>query len=283
MTQFIKFLIYFCKVKNLELKSFFKHLFDLYIILNVHVALAISALYLIINQEHSFIYLIFLGSATILSYNFIRLISFSSNRMFIKKYYFLYKRPVIIFLSLIILTVSISFFMLNLSTKLSIIPLMMMTLLYNFDYKNLPKFRDNGIIKILIVGFVWTGLTVLVPNFEDLNINIILKSLLIFLYVVMLTIGFDKRDILVDKSHLKTLPQLFPNKMFVIYLIFFGLITGLNFLIYQQPANWLNELIIFFSTLMSYRSNTEKSFYYTAFWLEAMPMFWLILMLTINR
>ena len=179
---------------------------------------------------------------------------------------------------------SLYFFLkINLETQLALIPLFLITFLYNFDYKNLPRFRDNGIIKILIVGFVWSGLTVLIPNFESLNKLLLLKTLLVFLYVVMLTLGFDKRDIVIDDHNLKTIPQLFPNRMFIIYLGFFIILTGLNFSTFIEPIGILNETVIFISTWMSYQSNTEKSFYYTAFWLEAMPILWFLSLLLTKK
>ncbi len=269
---------YFCMVKIKHLKDFFKHIFDLYIILNIHVALAVTALYLVFNLQRDMVYMIFLFTSTIVSYNLIRLISFGSNRFFIKKYYARYKRVIIWFLVTTGLSMLISFFKLDLTTQIALIPLFIITFMYNFDYKNLPKFRDNGILKILIVGFVWAGLVILIPQFQSIDQTIILRILLVFFYIVMLTTGFDKRDILIDRSNLKTLPQLFPNRMFLVYLIFFIILSVLNFLLYQTTNTfWINESIIFLSSLMSYRSNTEKSFYYTAFWLEAMPFFWFLL------
>ena len=259
------------------MKEFLKHIFDLYLILNIHVALAVTALYMVFNRDADITYVIFLFSSTIVSYNFIRLLSFGGNRFFIKRYYTKYKKPIMSFLGLILLISILAFLKLNLIIQLAMIPLFIITFLYNFDYKNLPKFRDNGIIKILIVGFVWAGLVVLIPHFKNINIHVLLQTLLVFFYVIMLTLGFDKRDILVDQTELKTLPQLFPNRMIIIYLVFFLILSGLNFIIYDNPINWLNELVIFLSTFMSFRSNTEKSFYYTAFWLEAMPIFWLFL------
>ena len=240
-------------------------------------ALAVTSLYLVFNSQYDFNYLIFLFTSSVISYNFIRLISFRSNRFFIKKYYAQYKRKIFWFLAIMGLFALTSYLRLDLTTQIALIPLFIITFMYNFDYKNLPKFRDNGILKIMIVGFVWAGLVVLVPSFQKLNKRIALQTLLVFFYIVLLTTGFDKRDILIDRSDLKTLPQLFPNHMFFIYLIFFMILSILNFLLYQTNTFWINESIIFLSTLMSYRSNTEKSFYYTAFWLEAMPVFWLLL------
>ena len=235
------------------------------------------ALYLIFNTQLDNNYVVFLLTSTIISYNFIRLISFSSNRFFIRKYYVRYQKIILIFLGITGIIMLVSFFRLNLTTQITLIPLIIITLLYNFDYKNLPKFRDNGILKIMIVGFVWSGLVVLVPEFQKLNQNLVLRTLLVFFYIVMLTTGFDKRDILIDHSELKTLPQLFPNGMFLIYLLFFTILTGLNYKLYQASGFWTNESIILLSVLMSYRSNTEKSFFYTAFWLEAMPIIWLFI------
>ncbi len=258
------------------MKDFFKHIFNLYIILNIHVALAVTALYLVFNPQPDINYMIFLFTSTIISYNFIRFISFAGNRFFIRKYYARYKKLIVLFLGITGLVMLVSFLKLDLTTQFALLPLFIITFLYNFDYKNLPKFRDNGILKIMIVGFVWAGLTVLVPEFKELNNRIVFQTLLVFFYIIMLTTGFDKRDILIDHSNLKTLPQLFPNRMFLIYLIFFIILTGLNFMLYQTKDFWVNESVILLSVLMSYRSNTEKSFYYTSFWLEAMPLVWLL-------
>jgi len=265
------------------LKRIFKQIINLYLILNIHVALAVTALYLVFNSHWNASYVSFIFFSTIISYNFIRILSFGSNRFFIKKYYAHYKKSIFKFLVISAIFSLYFFLKINLETQLALIPLFLITFLYNFDYKNLPRFRDNGIIKILIVGFVWSGLTVLIPNFESINKLLLLKTLLVFLYVVMLTLGFDKRDIVIDDRNLKTIPQLFPDRMFVIYLTFFIILSGLNFMIYDNALNWINELIIFLSSLMSYRSNTEKSFYYTAFWLEAMPIFWFLSLLLTKK
>ncbi len=264
------------------MKELLKHIFDLYLILNIHVAVAVIALYMVFNRDADITYIIFLFSSTIVSYNLIRLLSFGSNRFFIKKYYAKYKQVILLFLGLTIPVSLLAFLKLHLVIQLAIIPLFIITFLYNFDYKNLPKFRDNGIIKILIVGFVWAGLVVLIPHFNNIDTVILLKTLLVFLYIVMLTLGFDKRDILIDQIDLKTLPQLFPHSMFVIYLIFFLILSGLNFIIYKNPNNWINELIIMISIVISCHSNSEKSFYYTAFWLESMPILWLLFSLINN-
>lgn len=265
------------------MKRIFKQIINLYLILNIHVALAVTALYLVFNPHWNASYLFFIFFSTIISYNFIRILSFGSNRFFIKKYYAHYKKSIFIFLAISVISSLYFFLKINLEKQLALIPLFLITFLYNFDYKNLPRFRDNGIIKILIVGFVWAGLTVLIPNFEFLNTLLLLKTLLVFLYVVMLTLGFDKRDIVIDDHNLKTIPQLFPNRMFLIYLGFFIILTGLNFSIFKQPVNLFNEIVIFISTWMSYRSNSEKSFYYTAFWLEAMPILWFLSLLLTKK
>ncbi len=166
---------------------------------------------------------------------------------------------------------------------------MIMTIAYNLDAKWLPinKLRSNGIVKIMVVAVVWTGLVILAPHYSqlhltELSLQILLKSAFVFTYVMMLTTSFDQRDLLIDSQQLNTLPQLFKRKLIYFYIAF-GII--LNFILFASSTEgWLLILSVFIvnlSTFLCFKSTEYKSFYYTAFWIEGLPILWYILSIVI--
>jgi L-asparagine transporter-like permease len=137
--------------------------------------------------------------------------------------------------------------------------------------------RNNGILKIVSVAAVWSGLIVLIPQMvyqNNLKYEWILKSLFVFIYILMLTMSFDQRDLLIDKQSLKTLPQRFSAGLKYIYLIFLLILLILSFYIFKDKELIISILTIILSVILCSYSHEKKSFYYTAFWIEAIPVFW---------
>ncbi len=260
------------------MKKRIKNIFKAYILLNIHVALAVVSLYAIFNQSINTNYLLFLFFSTILSYNLIRLMSFGGNRFFVRIFFARFKKIIVVFLGIVTLCMFYFYFHLDLMRQVSLIPLFLITFLYNFELILFPKLRQFGLIKILLVAFVWAGVTVIVPKYHNLDTHTVLQALFVFLFVSLLTLGFDQRDILIDSKDLKTIPKRFKKHLWIIYLIFFILLTGINFSLFQGEKSLISEIIITAATILSYRSTNFKSFYYTAFWIEALPIFWFILL-----
>ena len=217
----------------------------------------------------------------------IRSISFGSNRFFVKRFIVQHKK---IFISTIIIALILSiyhFIFLPSNIKLLLIPFVGLTFFYNVNLTWLPfnKLRTNGIIKIIVVAFVWTGLALVVPTFKEAILmgeidKVIVYSLFIFIYILMLTISFDQRDVLIDDNSLKTIPQIFQKKIFIFYIIF-NIILNFILIIYQTKG-WLlttSVIMVNLSTLLCLKSTTRKNFYYTAFWIEGLPIFWYLLTL----
>ena len=99
----------------------------------------------------------------------------------------------------------------------------------------------------------------------------------------MLTLSFDQRDILIDQPELKTLAQLYPHKKQIIYLVLLTLFLTLNYFIFDtERAFVLSNMMILISIILCFRSDNNKNFYYTAFWIEALPIFW-FLFITIEK
>lgn len=263
------------------MKHLFLILFKIYIFFNIHVALAVIALYLIFNSTISINYIYFLFFSTIFAYNLIRLFNFGSNRFFIKKFYVKYKVFYLLFLFISGL-MSFYFYYLKLpfSTKIILIPFIIITFLYNYNFTNLPllKLRNNGILKIISVSLVWSVLTILIPEWKNIEDEkmIVLKFVFVFVYVLMLTLSFDQRDLYIDEKELKTLPQLFKGKIIYFYLIISIVLSILLFYIFKSDQLIVSLAYLLISVYLCFQSDEKKSFFYTAFWIEGFPIWWLI-------
>ena len=258
--------------------------FKFYIYFNIHVALAVVALYMALHSNYSYRYASFLFFSTISAYNFIRLFNFGANRFFIKKFFVRFKY--VILSGLIISTILSLYFLFHLPfpTHLLLIPFFLISFFYNLNFKYAPflKLRNNGIVKIISVAVVWTGMIILIPAWiEKESLHIYLPvALWVFFYIWMLTLSFDQRDLYIDAKELKTIPQLYLKRLKLIYSIFTIILLFLSYFIFPTTEIFKISAFILFSTILCYRSNEHKSYYYTAFWIEALAILLYILKFT---
>jgi hypothetical protein len=206
-----------------------------------------------------------------------------NNRKLFLYYFSLYKH---FFIGIVVISSLISFFLflkLPMPVRFSIVPLGLITLLYQ---SKLPyfSFRQNGIIKIITVAFVWAMLIVVIPAiyFEGDALFIKLKFLFAFFYVLLLTLSFDQRDILIDKKNLGTIPQLFPRQKKYIYLVIGSVLITTAYYIFSGIDYYVALIMISISLILSWYSDNKKSFYYTAFVIEGLPIFWGIILFSIT-
>jgi len=269
------------------LKQLLVKIFKFYILSNLHVAFSLLALYNIFNKNIDNYYAVFLVSSTVLSYNMIRFFSFKTNRFFIKKFVIKHQAW---FIGIIVLSTFLSFYSFIYFAKiikLLLIPFFGLTLFYNLNFSFLPfgKLRKNGVIKIVVVALVWSGLLVFIPEFSSIYhsgnyLNTCLVCVFVFIYVLMLTMSFDQRDLLIDNSNLRTLPQLY-SKYLIYFYVFFNAILTLIAYVYTDSllAFSIYIFMINLSVLLCYKSTEHKNFYYTAFWIEGLPILWYFLQL----
>ena len=274
-------------IKVRQLKQLLFKIFKFYILSNLHVAFSLLALYSIFNKNIDNYYAVFLVSSTVLSYNMIRFFSFKTNRFFVKKFVVKYK---FWFIGIIVLSTIISFYTFinfTIIIKLLLIPFFGLTLFYNLSFKFLPfdNLRKNGIVKIIIVALVWSGLLVFIPQFLSIYhsgnyLNTCLACIFVFVYVLMLTMSFDQRDLLIDNINLRTLPQLYSRYLIYFYVVFNTILTLIAYAYTQNILEFVIYIIIInLSTFLCYQSTEQKHFYYTAFWIEGLPIFWYIIQL----
>lgn len=261
--------------------------FNFYINSSIHVALAVYCLVLITEKYYNIPYnkplnyFIFFGS--VFGYNFVKYINFIGlgNQKLTKNLQ-------------IIQAFSLSCFLLMLyfASKISIrilfwaLPFSLLTLLYAIPFLGkLPKnLRNIPSIKIVIIALVWAGVTVLLPVFNaDIAINskVVLTFLQRFLFVIVLTLPFDIRDFRFDKRQLQTIPQLIGVKRTKKFGFILLLITLVIEFFITPNTNFKTVFLLVFVLLLVLlqRASIKQKKYYASFWVEAIPIFWAVLLL----
>ncbi|WP_417858992.1 hypothetical protein [Xanthomarina gelatinilytica] len=270
-----------------------KQIFNFYIDSSIHVALAVFALSWVtllefgIPYDRAVLYFIFFASIT--GYNFVKyfglarfhhrsltnwlkLIQVFSLMCFIGMCYFALK------LELISLVVILGF---GVVTFLYAIPFLPNKILYD-KHKNL---RNVSGLKVYIIALVWAGVTVVLPilnNHVPLDTNVVVTGFQRFVFVTVLMFPFEIRDLNYDSLKLATIPQQIGIKntkmVGVLLLMLFFL---LEFLKPQlNVEHTVGMLITMFVTLMFLIfANRNQGRYYSSFWVEGIPLVWLLLLL----
>ncbi|WP_123896517.1 UbiA prenyltransferase family protein [Aureibaculum marinum] len=145
--------------------------------------------------------------------------------------------------------------------------------------------RYIALIKLFLIAISWAVVTVIIPLVQhsiNLGFNEIVITVQRFLFVVSITIPFDIRDMSYDTKNLKTLPQTIGiSKSKVFGLVFLMLFLGLEFIktpIYTEQLQihfFISVLALFFLL----KSTENQNEYYSAFFVESLPIIWLGLFL----
>jgi hypothetical protein len=177
----------------------------------------------------------------------------------------------------------------NRKSLLILFPFAFMTVFYViplFKIKGISfSFRYFPAIKIFSIAFAWAGISVFFPLYEaELKFNslIYIEFIKRLLILIAITIPFDIRDETSDVQTLKTIPQLIGVKNSKRVGTFL-LILFLGFNIFNNEY-FISDLIIALITLFFlWFSSKEKSIYYTGFWVESIPIIWLLLLILIKN
>lgn len=270
--------------------------FDFYLNSSVHVALAVYALSWITLKEFDLEYdenmLYFNFYATITGYNFVKyfgLAKFHHRRLAS------WLKSIQIFSFLCFLALGYYVFKLETKTLLWIAGFGVVTFLYAIPF--LPKYlfldehqnlRSISGLKVYIIALVWSGVTVLLPllnhNFS-LNYDAGITFIQRFLFVIVLMLPFEIRDMKYDNLKLSTIPQQIGIRRTKVI----GLMLLLMFLLleyFKDDFNTSTILIQFIivcitalSVLFAFKNQGK---YYSAFWVEAIPIIWLILLILVR-
>lgn len=261
-----------------------KKIFDFYINSSTHVALAIVSfvvltyldLGLVIDYELVF----FIFAASVTAYNFVKYASIAGFRHIELTYRL---RVIQVYSLLVFICLIYSLFLLSLTSLLVGFGLVLFTLLYTLPV--LPGFhnlRDLGGLKIFIIAIVWAVCTVVLPVVESetpfvIDLQLIAYFVIRLLWVLILIIPFEIRDLREDAIHLQTIPQLIGVRgAKLVGLLFMG-VTFLLFHIYHPDFKRLSFLLMSgIASVLLFISTEKRSHYYTSFVVEAVPILWLL-------
>ncbi|WP_310992797.1 hypothetical protein [Aequorivita marina] len=260
-----------------------KRSFAFYINSSVHVALAVLSLLAITVMEYNLTIpfelwaFVFLGSLT--GYNFVkyakvaglhhrRLTSSLKVIQVFSAVAFLLLLPIAYRLSINVLWVTAAF---GLATFFYAVPFI--------RHKNLRNFSG---VKIFVVGFVWAGVSVIVPfvaSKTPISGDVMLTFFQRILIVVALILPFEIRDVPYDSLNLKTLPQQFGicnTKILGEFILLLCFVC--EFFKENSQIPYIASLLIFCLVLglVLIICRPDQKRYFSSFLVEGLPILWLL-------
>lgn len=232
-----------------------------------------------LNPDLHLLIFIFFGSIT--GYNFVKYAglaklhhrSLARNLRFIQVFSFL------IFLGLVYMAFLQTWDVLLMSALLGIF-----TLLYAAPVLTQKRnLRDLAGIKILIIALVWAGVSVILPLLDHPEVSLFDKILMFLqraLFIIVITLPFEIRDLEYDSKHLATIPQKIGIKKTRL-LGWLMLLLVLVLEILKEEFQMVNFVVLAGLTLLSAYAlrlaDRRQPDYFAAFWVEALPIAWVIL------
>ena len=258
-----------------------KQFFDFYLDSSLHVGLAVLAYSKIVSlhfhQNSNYNWLYFVFFATIVGYNFLKYYDVFKNRSssFIQKY------SAIFAVSLLAIFASIYlFFNLNIFLEINIVCCSFLVILY-------PFLRRFWYLKTLIVAFCVTVFIFApflylsqIPTMslgDETLLQEYIYMLKIFLFILASMMPFEIYDAQYDDKMLQTIPQKFGVK--IAKSIGYFLISGFVILSFFEKKTFKIDLFIAALMILAVLfTNKKRSKYFCSFWVESIPIFWLLLL-----
>lgn len=156
----------------------------------------------------------------------------------------------------------------------------------------LPKaknLRSWGGMKIFVVAFVWAVTTVMLPVLEEKYSffwDVYIETVQRFLFVLIVMLPFEIRDLAYDAPELKTLPQrvgVTATKIFgsLLALPFFFIVFFKDVLS-PQEAIATGIMFLVLGSLM-FVTKRKQNKYFASFWVEFLPLLWWGLLMTLSH
>ncbi|MBC3847585.1 hypothetical protein H8K90_14405 [Winogradskyella echinorum] len=273
-----------------------KRIFNFYLNSSIHVAIGVYALTWITLLQFGVEYdknsLNFVFFATITGYNFVKYFGIAK---FHHRSLAGWLRAIQIFSFLAFIALCYYASKLEVNTLVLIAILGLITFLYAIpllpkkyfidDHKNL---REISGLKIYVIALVWSFTTVILPlvnNEVSLDFDVVITSVQRFIYVLVLMFPFEIRDLNYDNLKLSTIPQKIGVKKTKIIGVFLLMIfMMLEFFKDELTSNAVivTLIIVFITLLFIVFSNKNQSKYYSAFWVESLPIIWLGILLMLS-
>ena len=231
----------------------------------------------------------FIFFSTILSYNFIRIFQLYRIKSKVAAWIRAERIPLIILNGISILVLVPLSLLFEFNDFLVLLPFVLATVFYvlpsSYKFKGL---RNIAGLKLFLIAFTWAGITVFFP----LYVNKLPYSELIglvfiqrFLFVMAITIPFDIRDAKFDLPDLGTLPQVLGvNKAKIVActaLVLFVMLELYKVSSYGGSP-WIPILVAALSGIFILGTHENRNRYYTAFWVESIPIMWFLANVFVN-
>lgn len=266
----------------------FRRIFDIYIKSSLHVGLAVTSFSYITVLEFdlsiSSALLPFIFFSTVAAYNFTKYLSLADRRHLV----FTSVLKAISFVTLFaFMCALISAFYLDLSTLgFTVIPALL-TASYALPlFQNQTNLRQVYGAKLFIIATVWALVTVGLPFINHQGIMpefrfIIAESFQRLLFVMVLTLPFDIRDLHSDTDQLGTIPQIFgvrTTKILGIIALITVVIIEIQLMQAFTPTFLVFLFIVLLTGLLIQKSMAVQSAYFSSFWVEGVPILWAVLL-----
>lgn len=263
-----------------------KQLFDFYLNSSIHVALAVTAFAAItminLRLEIDSDLLIFIFFSTIIGYNITKYSgSHQSQEAGTEP-----SRSILIFSILCIIPLLYFTFIQPFSVLIASGLMGLITISYSWPFLwKRSNLREITSLKIFVIAFVWSVVTVILPVLPDeitFNINLIIEFVQRFIFVLVLTLPFDIRDARFDTYQLATIPQVIGIKRSRVFGVFLlSLVVLFEFL--KTPLLIDQALILLLISILTaffvLRSVVKQTQYYASFWVESIPLIWCSLLI----
>lgn len=266
-----------------------KNLFNLYIDSSIHVALAacgfvgVSVLEFDLSISNELLGFIFFG--TITGYNFVKYAEVAKLK---HRSLDSHLRTIQVFSFFCFLALGYYLFQLPLKTLVITGGFAALTFFYAIPFLSFKKLRSLVGMKIIIVALVWAGVTLIIPL---VNENVILTNSIWIsffqrmLFVLVLTLPFEIRDLKYDKLALGTLPQrVGVKKTKIIGSLLLMVILIIEFLKSVIDWNYAISFMLICGVMAMFLFISEKNQtkYFASFWVENIPMLWFIMLLLLE-
>mgnify|MGYP000147374017 CR=1 FL=1 len=273
--------------------SVLKKLFDFYLNSSIHVALAVYALSWITLIEFDLKYdeviLYFIFYATITGYNFVKYFGLAK---FHHRSLATWLKIIQVFSLLCFLLLCYYAIRLETITLVYLAGFGLVTFFYAIPFlpRNLlidsnQNLRSISGLKIYVIALVWSGVTVCIPlinNRYTIDLDVLSSAIQRFILVIVLMLPFEIRDMRYDSVKLSTIPQRIGVKQtkiigVLLLLVFFFLEYFKNIVDAERLICLLIVTVTTVILLLFSKENQNK--YYSAFWVESIPIWWLVLLL----
>ncbi len=265
---------------------YLQKLLDFYLNSSLHVSLSVYALVRMtgflfhIEAIHDSALFAFFG--TIVGYNFVKYDALARTQK-LQMRIELKAIAVLSFLALV--ATGYYFLQLGRTTKVAAFAFLILTLLYTLPFfPNRSNARNWAGVKIYMVALCWVGVTLLLPVVEadvPLTLTVVEVALQRFILIFVLILIFEIIDLKVDDPNLKTVPQQIGVKrtkqVGVLLLLVFLSIECWN-ADFASKAFAVKLGIASTTFLFLIFAHEKRSKYYSAFWVESIPIVWWLLL-----